>query len=212
MNKPAGFAVFRNGRAKTKRIMRTDSKDLLNKIQETVNDKNLRGAAQTIDLLSVVFEAAKVPIGFNDLIAIVAEIQGVKDQRHVSADEFNEPDLEDRTATENTTITEIEQREHLKMIWAEICELPVRHRVALLLNLKDRQGDCVVWLFPILRIASIKQIAEKLEFPPEEFAAVWRELPWEDLKIAEYLGLTRQQIINLRQSARGRLARLFGQK
>jgi hypothetical protein len=115
-------------------------------------------------------------------------------------------------ASDDKTIAAFEQREHLQKVWSEIKEMPVRHRVALLLNLKDKQGDCVVWLFPILRVASIKQIAQMLEFPTEEFAAFWRELPWDDVKIAEHLNLTRQQVINLRQSARARLVRLFAPK
>ena len=97
--------------------------------------------------------------------------------------------------------------ENLKKVWAEICQMPIRHRLALLLNLKDKQGDCVIRLFPLLRVASIRQIAEVLEFLPDEFARVWNELPWDDLKIAEYMNLTRQQVINLRQSARARLIR-----
>jgi hypothetical protein len=36
---------------------------------------------------------------------------------------------------------------------------------------------------------------------------LWDELPLDDLKIAARLGMTRQQVINLRKSARARLAR-----
>jgi DNA-directed RNA polymerase specialized sigma subunit len=36
---------------------------------------------------------------------------------------------------------------------------------------------------------------------------LWRRLPVSDLEIAERLGVTRQQVINLRQAARQRLAR-----
>jgi hypothetical protein len=38
-------------------------------------------------------------------------------------------------------------------------------------------------------------------------AAVWNELPLEDAVIAERLGATRQQVINLRKCARARLSR-----
>jgi hypothetical protein len=51
------------------------------------------------------------------------------------------------------------------------------------------------------------QLAATLEMPLEKFAAVWNELPWEDAAIALYLGLTRQQVVNLRKCGRERLAR-----
>jgi len=41
----------------------------------------------------------------------------------------------------------------------------------------------------------------------ESFAEVWNDLPLEDARIAELLGLTRQQVINARKSGRERLAR-----
>jgi hypothetical protein len=59
-------------------------------------------------------------------------------------------------------------------------------------------------------VAGIRQIAEILEFPAEEFAAMWNVLPMDDLAIAAKLGVTRQQVINLRKSARERLLRRIG--
>ncbi|MCY7376666.1 MAG: hypothetical protein LH472_11960 [Pyrinomonadaceae bacterium] len=183
------------------------------KIAETAGSENLSHAARTIDLLIFIFDIARAPILFNELVSIVADVHGVKDQKEMSEDESNQIKREKvSVSSDDNTAAALEHREHLRKVWAEIGELPLRHRAALLLNLKDRQGDALVWLFPILRVASVKQIAEILEFPPEEFAAVWRELPWEDTKIAERLNLTRQQVINLRQSARARLVRLFALK
>ena len=62
-------------------------------------------------------------------------------------------------------------------------------------------------MLPILRIASIQQIAEALEMPDEEMAILWNELPLEDAVIGERLGATRQQVSNLRKCARERLSR-----
>jgi hypothetical protein len=39
------------------------------------------------------------------------------------------------------------------------------------------------------------------------FGELWNELPLEDTRIAVILRITRQQVINLRRSARDRLAR-----
>jgi len=141
---------------------------------------------------------------------VVAAVQEIKERREIPESEtFSLAD--DPAISEDKMLTELEQQEYLKRVWSEIRALPIRHRIALLLNLKDKSGNCVIILFPLLRIASIRKIAETLEFPAEEFATLWNELPWDDFKIAEYLGLTRQQVINLRQSARARLARLTGE-
>jgi predicted DNA-binding protein (UPF0251 family) len=100
--------------------------------------------------------------------------------------------------------------EHLQLVarvWKEIGELPVRQRIALLLNLLDVDGDPVVFLFPVTSVATMRQIAEAVEMKAEEFAALWNRLPLEDAEIALLLGVTRQQVINLRKSARERLTR-----
>jgi predicted DNA-binding protein (UPF0251 family) len=59
----------------------------------------------------------------------------------------------------------------------------------------------------IVGIATPAEVAAVLAMTVEEFAALWSELPLEDNRIASLLGLTRQQVINLRKSARERLTR-----
>jgi hypothetical protein len=92
-------------------------------------------------------------------------------------------------------------------LWGEIQLLPRAQRVALLCNLKSPQGVNVITLFPAARVATFEQLAEALEIPPREFEVLWGRLPLDDLSIAEYLKITRQQVINLRRSARDRLLR-----
>jgi hypothetical protein len=41
----------------------------------------------------------------------------------------------------------------------------------------------------------------------DRLAAIWEELPLDDQAIASILGVTRQQVINLRKSGRERLQR-----
>jgi hypothetical protein len=94
-----------------------------------------------------------------------------------------------------------------EQVWAEILQLPVRQRVALLLDLRvDGEGSPLV-LFTESGVASLHAIAAALEMPAAELAALWHRLPLPDLEIAGRLALTRQQVINLRTSARRRLAR-----
>jgi len=53
-------------------------------------------------------------------------------------------------------------------------------------------------------------MAKALEMPVEQLAALWRDLPLDDRALAVRLNATRQQVINLRASARRRLARRMG--
>jgi hypothetical protein len=80
-------------------------------------------------------------------------------------------------------------------------------RTVLLLNLRGPDGRDVVGLLPATGVASLRDMAQALEMTVEELAELWNDLPLEDRRIALRLGITRQQVINLRASARRRLAR-----
>jgi RNA polymerase sigma factor (sigma-70 family) len=95
-----------------------------------------------------------------------------------------------------------ESRIFAERLWEEIRLLPVNQRVALLLNMKDN----AIMLFPLCGVASIRQIAAALEMPAEKVALLWNNLPMDDNALAALLDLSRQQVINLRMSARKRLA------
>jgi hypothetical protein len=105
---------------------------------------------------------------------------------------------------------QMDQRAWLAHLWTEIVELPRNQRMALLLNLRDHLGDSALRFLPATGIASIRQLAVTLEMQPEALAALWRQLPIDDLHIAGLLSLTRQQVVNLRKSARDRLLRRMG--
>jgi hypothetical protein len=150
------------------------------------------------------------PVALDDVVAATGTLLGVTD---VAAARSTEGRDEQTTAIQNvpdhspSALTAITEREDLARLWTEIQTLPVRQRCALLLNLRDDEGRGVIGLLPFTGTASIRQIADTLEMPHSVLAGLWRELPLEDAVIAERLGLTRQQVINLRKSARARLAR-----
>jgi DNA-directed RNA polymerase specialized sigma24 family protein len=122
-------------------------------------------------------------------------------------------DARDEPADPAPAIADVlEQRESLERTWREIADLPPRQRAALLLNLRDPDGGAVLQMLPATGVVSAASIAAALEISPAELAALWPRLPLDDLAIAEQLGLTRQQVINLRKSARARLARRLREK
>jgi RNA polymerase sigma factor (sigma-70 family) len=161
------------------------------------------------ELLTMIFEHLKSPIEIDELVKLVAEVCGIK-YRAASDDRNQETpgNLSELLPDTRTDIElEFEQRSYLKKLWSQVCELPEKQRAALLLNLKDAQGGSGLALFPLTGTANFGRLAQALLMSIEELAELWSELPLDDLRIAAMLGLTRQQVINLRKSARERLAR-----
>ena len=96
-------------------------------------------------------------------------------------------------------------RQLLGKLWQEILELPRPQRLALLLNLRD--GPASAALPELTSVTDLDSIAAALGWDASELSARWHELPFDDDRIAALLGVTRQQVINLRKAARARLAR-----
>jgi DNA-directed RNA polymerase specialized sigma24 family protein len=168
-----------------------------------------RESAPTAQAVAAIFEYAGGAVELDVLVSAIADIYGIKDQTSYQEDEEDaaEDAIEQLPDERADVAAEMEQRIYLQTLWAEVCQLPPRQRAALLLNLRDGQGRGLIALFPLLRIASMREIGVALGVGRDEFARLWNELPLEDASIASLLGVTRQQVINLRKCARERLAR-----
>lgn len=168
---------------------------------------NASGATPNAGALKAILKWAGGPVELDLLVTIVSNLFGIKDEvaqaQIAQDDDMSLPEIPDGSDLS----AEVEQRHYLRRLWAEVCQLPLRQRAALLLNLRDSHGRGVVALLPLTGVASMRHIAEILELPAETFAALWNELPLEDVVIGEHLGVTRQQVVNLRKCARQRLAR-----
>ena len=159
-------------------------------------------SSNILEIVRTMFDGLAYVARFRDLVSVLYDLLRIEEPAEV-AEEAGRNEVDQNEQPQER----LEHQAFLKAIWDGVGELPVRHRTALLLNLRDRDGDGLIALLPATRVASIADIARRLEIPVEQFAAMWPELPWDDNRIAEYLGLTRQQVINLRQSARGTLRR-----
>jgi hypothetical protein len=163
-------------------------------------------AQQLAETVAGIFNFLGGPVEFDELVSGLAAIQGISDQPIESLADDEDATFEP-VASEPNQAWRIEKRIFLQRLWEELQQLPVNQRAALLLNLRDATGFSCITLFPATGIATIRQLAEALEISAESFAEVWNDLPLEDARIAELLGLTRQQVINARKSGRERLAR-----
>jgi hypothetical protein len=163
-------------------------------------------ALKPLELLREVFSAVKGAVEFDDLIGVCAVILGLHEGNATPVTKDTVAPVETPGQTLSAAL-QLEQKQQLERLWDEVSQLPLRQRNALLLNLRDSAGRGIVGLLPLTGVASMRRIAEALEMSPEELAETWPQLPLDDAGIALRLGVTRQQVINLRQVARERLAR-----
>jgi hypothetical protein len=159
-----------------------------------------------IDLLSTIFRQVDAPVQLEALVSTIADLQGIKDLPLAPHADEGKASTESLSDPRPNIAASVERRSYLQRLWSEIVLLPPGQRAALLLNLRDVHEGVIV-LLPLTGVATIQQIAKAVAIPVEEFAGLWNDLPLDDTAVAVRLGVTRQQVINLRKSARARLAR-----
>ena len=196
----AGFDVWQEQKNTTRSL--GDLEKLPANVQTLKSDKS----QELAESIAGIFNYLGGPIEFDELVSGVAAIQGVSDQPFEALADDDDHAIEP-AAAEPDQAWRTEKRMFLQRLWEELRQLPVNQRVALLFNLKDASGFGCITLFPAMGIATMRQLAETLEMSAENLATIWNELPFEDTRIAELLGLKRQQVINARKSGRERLAR-----
>lgn len=160
----------------------------------------MQDASRPDEALIAIFTTIGRPVRFDDLVAFAATLWGVGDT--VSSELSRMPATHDHVHPEH-----LEKREYLCVLWREIRLLRPLQRKALLLNLRGGTTVDAISLLILTGTARFSELAEALEMPEGMLAGLWNDLPLEDLRIAAMLGLTRQQVINLRKSARARLGR-----
>jgi hypothetical protein len=158
-------------------------------------------AHNAAESLEAVFTRLAAPVSFDELARLLPKLWGIAGVVTVDAAEIAAPE------ETSSPLIEYESRRFLESLWSEVRALRVPQRAALLLNLRDIDGSNALSLLMILDIATFDEIASVLEIPPQRLAGLWSGLPLDDLTIASMLGVTRQQVINLRRAARERLGR-----
>ena len=159
-------------------------------------------------LVGAVFHWTGGPIEFDDLVSAVADLLSTgREQRSIFENGAEQRALNEVPDRNPSLAVRLEHRVYLESLWLEIRKLPLGQRRALLLNLRDSTGHDMTALFAHTHIATLDEVAEALELTMEEFLDLSNELPMEDSVMARHLGITRQQVINLRTAARRRLAR-----
>ncbi|MBI3650657.1 MAG: hypothetical protein HY231_06370 [Acidobacteria bacterium] len=163
--------------------------------------------ASLLEVLTAIFHWTTAPVELDALVSAVATLWNLKDESLEKEHRDAEPWFEQLADTRTNLAREFDQRLYLQTLWSEIQQLTPRHVAALLLNLKDEQGNCAIDLFLITGVATFAELAVALDQAADWLAEIWNHLPMDDQSIAAAFGLQRQQVINLRKTARLRLAR-----
>ena len=166
----------------------------------------MRDATRPADAIAAVLRALGRPLLLDALVSVLAGLWQIAD-----APAGGLALVETAAPPEHRgTGEELESRQYLRALWKEIRELRPMQRQALLLNLREPGTGDAMQLLLVTGTATFDELAAALEMTPEELAALWNDLPLDDARIAARLQITRQQVINLRKSARERLGRRMG--
>lgn len=164
--------------------------------------------AHLLPLLKALFTWLDRPLLCADLLRLVIAFHHPEGLIEPLPVETNACDSmpEEADQSQNIEIT-VERRLYLRQLWTEICALPPRQRMALLLNLNESPGCDALTLWTALGIVTRDEIARALSLTPLQLARLWDRLPLSDARIARLLAVTPRQVIDLRKAARKRLQR-----
>jgi RNA polymerase sigma factor (sigma-70 family) len=199
-----GFAVWRDQRIPFDQRRRY--RQMLDDPRAVLSDK-AAARMNWADLLEAIFNHVGSPMELDDLVKIVAELKGIID---LPDQPLQKGDGAEGEEVLRAPQSPVDAHLFLKECWSKILLLSLRQRAAMLLNLRDGKGGSALELLWLGGIASKEQVADAVGMSIEEFGSILDDLPLDDLKIAARLGITRQQVINLRKAARERLCRLLG--
>ncbi len=151
-------------------------------------------------------EQAAGPVATDAVAAAIFEIAGHTDMgpRVDASPEGDEPELavlDAGVGPDHLTVA----RRYLERAWKELLAMPPPMRAALLLSLRDHHGAALLPVFHCAGVTPLRLVADALAMKPDEAAAIWAHLPWDDKAIGRRLGLTGLQVLNARTVARSRL-------
>jgi len=203
----AGFSRFQKDKLKQATHSEVQNyQDNLNNFERDFLPKGSAQGCSLNEILSAFFNWSEKPVEIDSLVSIVADLWQIKDTQSKN-DNDDEATLESIADTKSGFADELDQRSYLSTLWNEIKGMSPKHCAALLLSLRDEHSGSVLDLFLFTGIASFKDIANALGKTEGWLAEIWNSLPLEDALIAKHLELERQQVINLRKTARLKLAR-----
>lgn len=170
------------------------------------------GPALTPTLIRVQDQTG-APLYVDAVATLLLEVTGAAegDARLDASPEGDEPDLAVLDAGSGPDHLAI-ARNYLDRAWKELLDMPVHMRTALLLTLHDQHGSALLPVFHCAGVTPLRNVADALGMKPDEAAAIWAHLPWDDRSVGRRLGLTGLQVLNARTAARSRLLKAMAHR
>ena len=159
------------------------------------------------------FQKAGAPLPMDALTELVAALTGLQESSRGSTPvpRAMSPSWRCSVPSANGDHLHVARR-YLEQAWRECVAMPRYMRAAVLLSLRDQFGAGLLPVFHAAGVTPLRQVGEALGMKPDELAAIWAHLPWDDRAIGRRLGITGQQVLNLRTAARSRLLRAMSLK
>ncbi|MGD9905247.1 MAG: hypothetical protein AB7U83_17405 [Vicinamibacterales bacterium] len=172
---------------------------------------NAHAAADGSALLPTVLrvlDKASAPVPMDALADLLVALTGLLDaeSRLDASPEGDEPELAILAPGADSDHLHIARR-YLDQAWRLCLEMPRYMRTAVLLSLRDQFGAGLLPVFHAAGVTPLRQVSDALGMKPDELAAIWAHLPWDDRAIGRRLGISGVQVLNLRTAARSRLLR-----
>lgn len=152
-------------------------------------------------LLLALFRWVETPLELNELTRRIAEIQKIEEAPPLSLNSMPENadmSIADAADLASSVLDKLAAFELRAQVWPLVCACPLRQKMTLLLSMEREE---------LLLLATLSEIANALELPPNQMLSLWRTLPLSDRALGERLEITPKQAANLRKCARERIAR-----
>lgn len=164
-------------------------------IEQVVPNIDPRYEGHLVELLTKLLTWLGHRVLLEELVSVLAALMGLLEKN-------NETPL---PPVQSTVAEKIEAGVLLRLLWKTILTLPVRQRIILLLKLRRASGGSLLVCLTEQGIASEDEIAQALEIGTKSYLLLLRELPCDDLRIAELLKSTSENVSYLRHIARAKL-------
>jgi RNA polymerase sigma factor (sigma-70 family) len=162
-------------------------------------------------LVAELFARGEGPIEIDQLVHIIAKLQGIRDQMNESIDPEDLSALQ--IADSSSRFYErLELKEFLLRLWNACCELPLSQRKAFIFTSSDNKGDSLLHIVLREQAITITKIYQALNMTREDLLAVWERLPMDGSTAAAELGTSTQMIAKWRHRALRKLSSEFGIK
>ena len=145
------------------------------------------------------------PVELDRLVYLVTSVRGTPEWTVESIDEEENPLAVSLPDPRPRIDQQLEEEELLQRLWEAILTLPLVQRRIVLLGQGDERGHDLWSLLLEAGTIPLAELCAGLELEPIETAALWAEIPLDTSALANYLNLTRTQVIRWKFYARQQL-------